>query len=163
VRNQAHPNAKPTYKSPQDLKKAEQDLAIVHSTILEHHLAASTVVRTSPEDQKKERLLLAKARKGTNTSANHSELPKIEPPSTPHGFTEMWYEVLKQRKELGLKNVTDRDTIKAFDRDCRVFILLNACFGNSFIDLAKYMAKPSTLNSKILERYKDVHNAQEAK
>lgn len=40
------------------------------------------------------------------------------------------------------------------DKDCQVFALLNACFGNSFIDLAKYMNRPSKLTKTLMDKYK---------
>lgn len=49
------------------------------------------------------------------------------------------------------------------NKDCHVFALMNALYGNSFIDLSKYMKKPASLNSKFMSKYKDKPNENELK
>ena len=41
--------------------------------------------------------------------------------------------------------------------------MLNALFGNSYIDLSKYMKKPSSLNAKVMDKYKEKPNEHEMK
>ena len=119
---------------------------------------------------------LKRRNEGGNHSANHLPLPVFEPPNTPHEFSEMWFDILRKRREEIPMQVKDGnlltylwltifigEVLKAINKDCHVFALMNALYGNSFIDLAKYMKRPSSLSTRIISKFKNRNNEEEIK
>lgn len=84
------------------LKQSEKNLTVVYTTILESHLQFSSILKNSSEDnmtKQFEIMNLKRRNEGGNHSANHLPLPVFEPPNTPHEFSEMWFDILRKRRE----------------------------------------------------------------
>lgn len=146
----------------------EKYLKMHYSNILENHLHSSHIKSSDANDEVTKRfdsmrLKRKQAAMNTNISAAHSELPVMEPPSKPYEFSELWFETLRKSREILSPNVLESNQIanvllseikRIVNKDCQVFALLNACFGNSFIDLAKYMNRPGKLTKSLMDKYK---------
>lgn len=92
------------------LKKSEKNLSVAYTTILESHLEFSTILKNSDEQDMTtqfEFMNIRKRNSNQNYSANHLPLPVIQPPTTSHGFTEMWFDILRKRREEIPKLVND--------------------------------------------------------
>lgn len=86
----------------QKLREKEKNLSVVYTTILESHLQYSSILKNSGAEsveKKLESMNLKRKTKHGNYSANHFPLPVIEPPKTSHEFTEMWFDILRKRRE----------------------------------------------------------------
>ena len=100
-----------TGKITEELRKDEKNLQVVYTTILESHLEFSTITKSSSEetmDQKFGMMHIKKrnTNKNINISAHHLPLPVINPPKTSHEFTDMWFDILRKRKE-DLRHIVD--------------------------------------------------------
>jgi uncharacterized ubiquitin-like protein YukD len=136
-----------------------------YHNILQSYLKASRIIESenankeinSSHQKRRQR------RANVNLSANNIELPVIDPPEKPYHYSDIWFEILsKSRKVLSPDNIETNEIaqdllteIKSIiNKDCQSFALLNACYGNSFIDLSNYMANPERLSSKLMDKYR---------
>lgn len=110
------------------------------------------------------------AKVNVNISAKNQPLPVIEPPSKPYEFSEMFFEILRRSRETLSPNTVEQNPIaqdllvelkRIINKECQVFALLNACFGNSFIDLSTYMNVPKKLTKSLLEKYREKFDDKE--
>jgi len=102
--------------------------------------------------------------------AVYGDLPIIEPPTAPCEYTDMWFEILRKSREVLSPTTQEPHPIankildeikKIVDKDCQIFALLNALYGNSYIDLSRYMGNPNYLSRAKLERFRKMENLNE--
>lgn len=83
---------------------------------------------------------------------DHSQaLPTIYPPKDETGLTRMWFGIVSSLKNTSIS--FESETKKIVDKECQILALLNACFGNSFIDLSRYMNNPDKVSRAMIEKY----------
>jgi hypothetical protein len=146
-----------------------------YENVLENHLKASTIKSSEINEGFVKKfgslnLKQKQAKVNVNISAKSQPLPVIEPPSKPYEFSEMFFEILRKSREVLSPSTVEQNPIaqdllvelkKTINKECQVFALLNACFGNSFIDLARYMNVPNKLTKSLLEKYREKFDDKE--
>ena len=86
---------------------------------------------------------------------NHSQtLPTIIPPKDATGLTKMWFSIVSSLRNTSVSFETETKNI--IDKECQILALMNSCFGNSFIDLSKYMNNPSKISRAMIEKYANI-------
>ena len=103
-----------------------------------------------------------------NKDQAYGDLPIVYPPTYPYEYTDMWFEILRKSREILSPNAVEvhpvanemlKEIKTIIKKDCQIFTLMNALFGNSFIDLARYMGTPSYLTKSKLDKFrKKQHN-----
>jgi len=99
----------------------------------------------------------------SNVNANNTPLPVVESPSKPYEYSEMFFDILRKSRDVLSPTTVENNDIaqdclreikNIVNKDCQVIALINACFGNSYIDLSTYMNVPSKLTKTLLEKYR---------
>lgn len=123
--------------NPEIVQRSENEIVELYIASLSPHLNASSITPINITKNEKE----------------ISQLPYIKLPESETELTRMWFSILSALKHL--QTSENHEIRKVIEKECEIMALLNACFGNSFIDLSHYMNNPERVNSKLIDKYKD--------